>query len=257
MLWEGHLVVKLDWAVDREKESNKAHGLPELHTSQVISIDDEGGVGGSQVSIALQICETDPKQLALPPLPPVLHQTGYANPQKIPLWSIQTPELNVYSNDPIAADFFGRMSAHNVAVLSRIPLVTDHQNGFSFDHVLIYAVKEMPVRICARPLYLYRRDLVVPEASEPAELESSPQPAIPSPGPIMPSQCGIDGPRKALQQTILGAMRLRGIERTHRDYKSIYQHCLRAAEFSLRNCAQPISLEIMRDKVESLLSVLE
>lgn len=211
---------------------------------------DKNSPGAPVVAVDVQIFCSDPR-VTLSDLPQTLHQLAFANPRLLPLWSIQTPEMAVYSQDSLAAEFFAKVSAHNLGVLAKVP--------DSDTHMLFYALDETPARICARQLRLSQ-----PPPNEPVQAAenslasvTSPHSTIPSPAPIVPTQCGIDGPRKALQQTILGAMRLRGIDRSHRDYKSIYQHCLRAAEFSLRNCPQPISLDAMRDKVEALLAVLE
>lgn len=236
MLWDGRLVVP-----------RIGIGLPGSQGEK----DGAEAENSKPLSMDVQIFRTDTRD-ALAELSQTLHHIAFANPRLLPLWSVKTPEMAVFSQDPLAAEFFAKVSAHKVGVLAAAP-----DSGVQ---IMFYALDETPVRICAREICLDQPTTEPIQTSESlASLPSvaSPQPAIPSPAPIIPSQCGIDGPRKALQQTILGAMRLRGIDRSHRDYKSIYQHCIRAAEFALRNCAQPIGLDTMREKVEALLAVLE
>ena len=248
MLWEGRLELR-----EPRRVNSELPGSPMAVVDHEDQIKSEPDNAAAVVSIQLWGGSSAPLGLGAK-----LVQTEFTKPELIPLWSIQGPELAVYSRDEAAVEFFGRMAASRGGILAAVDAGAHcGPRKTAVDHLLFYCIYDSPVRICARPL-----SLTVPDrASEPApERAGSPSPAIgasvPPAAPIVPSQCGIDGPRKALQQTVLAAMRLRGIDKTHMDYKNIYHHTLRAAEFSLRNYPQPISLNSMRDKVEALLAVL-
>lgn len=197
---------------------------------------------------------------------------------EIPIWSITDSEFRVFSRDPQSVQFFREFASIEtedpVVILVQVITPTHNTNNSSsstntnpkptapgpeIDHFAIYASSAKPgggsdtnLRIIARGLkYSIEKEYADIAAAEQAEASAS------HPDAAIPANNNMDC-KVLVQQVVLAALRLRGIRRADPEFKQFYQLLFKTAIFSLRKKSPAeINVNVVQEKVESLLSVME
>lgn len=193
----------------------------------------------------------------------------------VPIWSVLTPEYQLFTNDASSTRFFEEFASLDMAqpvVLlaavsngpgSREPERKDpNRTGVSnftdaTDHLAIYAHEDGdngPLRIYARALCLQTADYYA--SLEKDNASNSPK----NKDDLSVEKLGAGGYRHhgIVQQVVLAALRLRGVKRSDPEFKQLYSLSFKSVIYSLRN-KEPsqAGIDVIRDKVESLLNLLE
>lgn len=189
---------------------------------------------------------------------------GFTSLDDIPLWTIITPEFTLMSTSTETRDFFTQFATLPENAALRIS-TTDTEKASQ--EVVVYSVKDEvddTVRIYGRIVDLsITIDLPekITQNEDDANFDSN-RTDEQSTGVAEPGRPkainAVSDVKSALSQTVMGALRLRGIKRTNPDFKKIYYAIHSLVDISLRK-ADPhnITVESIRSKVEEIFGVIE
>lgn len=186
-----------------------------------------------------------------------MHFDKFVRIRDVPLWAICGPEMSVMTRNPTCQAFFTEFAAID-KVAMRIS-VNSRANAM-FSHILVFSVLEGTSRkIAARPLNI---NVETPKRVEAEQISRPSATAAAANLGTLPKTPVIDIPlpdvKKSLQQTILGALRLRGIRGGSPEFKKTYFSVLYLAEVALQKLETAnIGLHTIHDKVEAILSVID
>lgn len=182
----------------------------------------------------------------------------YVRIRDVPLWTICGPELSVMTRDPTCQTFFTEFaSIDNVAM--RIT-VSNMELNTMFSHMLVFSAFDgTSKKIVARPLNL---NIEIPKRVEALQISRSSKSIAEAKPKALPNPEVVDRPlrnvKKSLQQTILAALRLRGIRSGSPAFKKTYFSVLYLVETALEKLeASDIGLNTIHDKVEAIFSVID
>lgn len=188
---------------------------------------------------------------------------GFTSLDDIPLWTIITPEFTLMSTSTETRNFFTQFATLPENVALRFS-TTDTEKASQ--EVVVYSVKDEvddTMRIYGRIVDL---SIIIdlPEKitqNEDVNFDSNrtdeQNKGVAKSGRPKAINA-VSDVKSALSQTVMGALRLRGIKRTNPDFKKIYYAIHSLVDISLRK-ADPhdITVESIRSKVEEIFGVIE
>lgn len=193
----------------------------------------------------------------------IISFNGFTSLDDIPLWSIVSSELILMSSSSETKGFFYQFAALPGDVALRFSIVHDEAKALE---VIAYSVKDevdgitrIHARIVDHNVVLHLPELVAEQDHSSANNDwnnEDNEKSIESGGTKTIN--AVSDVKSAISQTVMGALRLRGIKRTNPDFKKIYYAMHSLVDISLRKAAAAdITVELIRAKVEEIFGIIE